>query len=160
LHRIAGGGEDNGKRRNRRFYRLDSRAIGDDHRHLTTNQLSRQRRHSVVLPARPAILNRHVLTLDIACFLQALTKPAHHRRVCVRGCAIKKSDQRHCRLLRSRRERPSRRATHKRDELAALHSITSSARASSVGGTSRPSALAAFKLRTIWYLVGICTGRS
>src|SRR5215510_6096969 len=63
LHRIAGGGEDNGNRRNRRFYRLHSRAIGDDHCHLTTNQLSRQRRHSVVLPASPAILNRHVLTL-------------------------------------------------------------------------------------------------
>src|SRR5947209_16214865 len=31
---------------------------------LLANQLSRQRRHSVVLPARPAILNRHVLTLD------------------------------------------------------------------------------------------------
>ena len=39
-------------------------------------------------------------------------------------------------LLRARRERPSdRRAAEKRDELAPLHSITSSARASSVGGT-------------------------
>src|SRR5262249_61736116 len=77
LHRIAGGGEDNGNRLNRRFYRLHSRAIGDDHCHLTTNQLSRQRRHSVVLPGRPAILDRYVLTLDIACFLQALTKRGH-----------------------------------------------------------------------------------
>src|SRR5262245_57076857 len=40
------------------------------------------------------------------------------------------------------------------------YSNTSSARASSVGGTSRPSALAALRLRTIWYLVGICTGKS
>ena len=39
-------------------------------------------------------------------------------------------------LLRPRRERPRRRrAAEQRDELAALHSITSSARASSVGGT-------------------------
>ena len=40
------------------------------------------------------------------------------------------------------------------------HSITSSARASSVGGTSRPSALAVLRLMTSSYLVGACTGRS
>ena len=39
-------------------------------------------------------------------------------------------------LLRARRERPRRRrAAEQRDELAPFHSITSSARASSVGGT-------------------------
>ena len=39
-----------------------------------------------------------------------------------------------------RRERPrSRRTAEQRDELAPLHSITSSATASSVGGTVRPS---------------------
>src|SRR5262249_41472719 len=41
-----------------------------------------------------------------------------------------------------------------RCELALLHSITSSARASSVGGTVRPSALAVFRLITSSYLVG------
>src|SRR5262245_3548558 len=40
------------------------------------------------------------------------------------------------------------------------HSITSSARASSVGGTSRPSALAVLRLIASSYLVGACTGRS
>ena len=40
------------------------------------------------------------------------------------------------------------------------YSITSSARASSIGGTSRPSALAVFKLIVSWNLVGACTGRS
>src|SRR5262245_7720591 len=45
------------------------------------------------------------------------------------------------RMLRSRRERPShRRAADERDELAPLNSITSSARASNMGGTVRPSA--------------------
>ena len=53
------------------------------------------------------------------------------------------------RLLRARGERPrDRRAAEKRDELAPPHSITSSARASSVGGTSRPSALAVLRLIT------------
>jgi hypothetical protein len=43
---------------------------------------------------------------------------------------------------------------------AFLHSITSSARASSVGGTSRPSALAVLRLITSSNFVGACTGRS
>src|SRR5215471_6716475 len=40
------------------------------------------------------------------------------------------------------------------------HSITSSARASSVGGTSRPRARAVLRLITSSYLVGACTGKS
>jgi hypothetical protein len=40
------------------------------------------------------------------------------------------------------------------------YSITSSARASSVSGTVRPSALAVLRLITRSYLVGFCTGRS
>ena len=43
--------------------------------------------------------------------------------------------------------RPRSRAAEQRDEIATFdHSITSSARASSVGGTSMPSALAVFRL--------------
>src|SRR5215510_8807080 len=45
------------------------------------------------------------------------------------------------------RQRPGRRrAAEQRDELAAFHSITSSARAESVGGTSMPSAFAVLRL--------------
>src|SRR5262245_16361485 len=64
-------------------------------------------------------------------------------------------------LLRPCRQRPRcRRAAEQRDELAtAGHSITSSARASTVAGTSRPSALAVLRLITSSYLVGACTGR-
>src|SRR5215472_9584857 len=40
------------------------------------------------------------------------------------------------------------------------HSITSSARTSSVGGTSKPSDFAVLRLRTVSYFVGIWTGRS
>src|SRR5258707_15726485 len=43
-----------------------------------------------------------------------------------------------CRLLGSRGQRPRRRSANERDELPPLHSITSSARASSVGGMVRP----------------------
>src|SRR5262245_59264084 len=59
------------------------------------------------------------------------------------------------RLLRVPGERPrSRRAAEQRDELATFHSITSSARASSGGGTVRPSALAVLRLMRSSYLVG------
>ena len=47
-----------------------------------------------------------------------------------------------------RRNHHCRRATDERNELAPLHSITSSARAISEGGTSRPSALAVRRLMT------------
>src|SRR5258707_1436706 len=63
-------------------------------------------------------------------------------------------------LLRACTERPRGCAAEQRNELAPVHSITSSARASSVGGTSRPSALAVLRLITSSYLVGACTGRS
>ena len=53
---------------------------------------------------------------------------------------------------------PRRRSAH--DERGALHSITSSARASSVGGTVRPSALAVFRLMISLNLVARSTGRS
>jgi hypothetical protein len=66
----------------------------------------------------------------------------------------------HLRLLRARPERPRRRATDERDEFAALHSITSSARVSSDSGTSIPSALAVFILMTNAKWVGCSTGRS
>ena len=45
-------------------------------------------------------------------------------------------------------------------EVIRPYSITSSARASSVGGISKPSALAVLRLITSSYLVGACTGRS
>ena len=51
-------------------------------------------------------------------------------------------------LLRARHDRPRRRAAEPRDERAPFHSITSSARASSDGGMSRPSAFAVLRLIT------------
>jgi hypothetical protein len=57
------------------------------------------------------------------------------------AAAAEEPDYRH-RLLCARRKRPRYgRAADKRDELAAFHSIISSARARSEGGISRPSAL-------------------
>jgi hypothetical protein len=57
-------------------------------------------------------------------------------------------------LLRARCERPRRRAADERDELAPVHSITSSAVAIRRSGTLRPSAFAVFRLIANSYLVG------
>src|SRR5262245_15285989 len=67
-----------------------------------------------------------------------------------------------CGLLRARRERPRRRRdAEQSDELAAVdHSITSSARSKVAVGTSRPSALAALRLRMNWNFDARSIGRS
>src|SRR5215471_16188168 len=136
------------------------RRTGRDHGHLTTNQVGRQCRQPVILILGEAIFKRDVLTLDKACFSQAMTDGGHEVWIVAGRPGTEEPDQRHRRLLRPCRKRPRRRATEQRDELAPSHSITSSAVASSVGGTSRPSAVAVLRLITSSYLVGACTGRS
>src|SRR5262245_14805641 len=95
----------------------------------------------------------------MACLGQALTK--YSLTMGIGRCAAEKADHGGRRLLRTRRKRPcGSRAAQQRDEVAPFHSITSSARASTVAGTSRPSVFAVLRLSTISYLVGACTGRS
>ena len=59
-----------------------------------------------------------------------------------------------------RAERAAQSAAEQRDERAPVHSITSSARASSVGGMVRPSAFAVLRLIASSNLTGCSTGRS
>jgi hypothetical protein len=54
----------------------------------------------------------------------------------------------HCDATASARAPRYRCAAEQRNELAAVHSITSSARASSVGGLSRPSTVAVIRVTT------------
>ena len=44
---------------------------------LLLNQIGRERRQSVILAFRPAVLDCHVLTLDVAGLLQALAERGH-----------------------------------------------------------------------------------
>src|SRR5262249_42755601 len=86
---------------------------------------------------RETVFNDDVLALDIARFFQALAKRRQDVCILAGPPAVEKSDHGYPRLLCARRDRPRNcRAAKQRDELAPLHSITSSARASSVGGTS------------------------
>src|SRR5262245_63849444 len=113
------------------------RTSGGDHGDLATNQIGRQLRQAVGLVVSEAVYDRHVLALNEALLLQALTEFAQALSKPVSRGAAEEPDHRHRRLLRPRRKRPCSRAAEQRDELAAPdHSITSSARASSVGGTS------------------------
>ena len=69
----------------------------------------------------PAVLDRDVLALDEACFLQALAECSHAVRLAGERSTAEKPHHRHRRLLRARRERPRRRrAAEQRDELAPL----------------------------------------
>src|SRR5262249_54732491 len=121
-----------------------------------TDDLGRDLGEALGASFRPAILDRDGAIRDPAEFMQSLGKSGDQfafRRT--RAQARESDGPQLARLLRARRKRPRRRrAAQQRDERAALHSITSSARASSVGGTSRPSARAVFRLMTSWNLTG------
>src|SRR5262249_15566724 len=110
----------------------------------------------------PAVDDCYIVAFDVTGLLEALAKSAQSVSHRVGRPGVEEGDHRHCRLLRACRQRPGRgAAAEQRDELApASHSITSSARASTVVGMSRPSAFAVFRLTTSSYLVGACTGRS
>jgi ABC transporter substrate binding protein len=97
-------------------------------------------------------------TMTLGFFARAF---AHSRSII---SAFSTSVSRRCMNILHDKRPLGRRATEQRDELASLqlcgHSITSSARASTVGGSSRPSALAVLRLMTSSYFVGACTGKS
>src|SRR5262249_14355864 len=106
------------------------------------------------------VFDRNVLAFDVTGFVEAVTECSDIARRGIGRSSTEEADDR-CRLLRTPRERPrSHRAAEQRDELAAPHSITSSARASKIGERSKPSALAALRLITNSNLVPCWTGKS
>src|SRR5262249_20557291 len=159
--RIAAHEEDNwngGGRRLRRVCRVNPGRY--NHCDSALNQIGGERGQSIIVTVRPAVFDGYIAPLVIPGFGEALPEPVHPlRRIAGRNSA-EESDYRRRRLLCVRRERPGRRAAEKRDELAAFHSITSSVRASSVAGTSRPSAFAVPMLMTSSNVVGCMTARS
>jgi len=133
----------------------------DDHGHLSADQIGHQCRRSVILTLEPVVFDGHVLAFDVAAFHEAFAERGRTARGGIERPAIDKSNDRHRRLLCARREwARGRRAAEQRDEVAPLHSITSSARASNIGGTSSGSALAVLRLITSSNVVGWRTGRS
>src|SRR5262249_32654673 len=108
------------------------------------------------------------------CHVCSALPPALFRQASFKGSSLRlsaeitrqKSSHQHCdtpllfALLRACRERPCCRAAKERDEIAPLHSITSSARATRVLGKLRPIARAALRLIDRVNFSGSCTGSS
>ena len=137
------------------FSRMRSKNV-----HVQLEQLPRQIDKPSSLCCSPSVNQDKVLALDVSKLPQSVLESINVR-VWPGTPGQKPNADEPTRLLSPRRDRPCRRrAAEQRDELAATdHSITSSARASSVAGTSRPSALAVLRLIAISYLVGACTAR-
>jgi hypothetical protein len=94
----------------------------EDRADPASNQIGRESPQTIILVFRPSIFDRQVATFDIADFAQSLMESTQPGGVTLGRCAVEKSDHRHCRLLRARRERPrGYRATEQTNELAPLH---------------------------------------
>src|SRR5262249_59707230 len=115
------------------------------------------------LGTAPAIVDAYVAARCPTQFFKCLPERRHIglRIPIVFGKGRQHADAPHpFALLRPHRERPHGRTAEQRDERAPLHSITSSARASRVGGISRPRAFAVLRLMTSSNFVGCSTGKS
>ena len=116
--------EDDRDRRCRSFRRERNLRGADrgDHGHLSADQIGHQRRQAIVLALQPMVLNRHVLTFDVAGFVEAFAERGHKACGTIGRPVSDKPDHRQCWLLRSCRKRPSnRRAADKRDKIASPH---------------------------------------
>src|SRR5262249_22287903 len=143
LERGIGHREDEIRPRRDRFFRVDA--------------------HALSITVREAIIDLDIASDGPSERLQPL---AQCHRTGLRFSIIRNSHQydnppHPLALLRTRHERPRRRrAAEDCDERAALHSITSSARASSLSGIWRPSAFAVLRLMINSSFVACMTGRS
>src|SRR6516225_6107976 len=110
---------------------------------MQRDQLFRQDWKPLGIAARKTIIDLDGPALDPSesCKTFAESGELFPRFCVVGGNCHKHPDPPRLSLLRARQKRPRRRAADQHDELAPPHSITSSARASSDGGTSRPSRL-------------------
>src|SRR5262249_7943804 len=123
----------------------------------------RERSHPIDVTAGPTKVYPHVAAIGPTKVRKGLSE---HRDASLRHGIVfvvlhEHADTPHpFALLRARRDGPCRRAADERDELAPFHSMTSSARASSVRGTVMPSALAVLRLTTSSTFVVCWTGRS
>src|SRR5262249_28269205 len=144
--------------------RQDHRVIDQDDLGFHPNEFAGVESAAIGIAAAPAKLDPYVAAVRPSQFLRLLQecRDAPLALRVVLGEDGEHADPAHLvgRLLRARRERPRSGAAEKRHELAPFHSITSSARASSVGGTSRPSVLAVLRLMISSNLVDWTTGRS
>ena len=162
LDRVASGREHDRNRSGRCLSHQNRIAASGrgDYRHLAGDQIGCQRRQSIAAIFRKMVFDCHIAPFDVAGFTQATTERFPQFGPVIPP-VVQKPDHRQRPLQRTRRDRPrDRRAAEKRNKLAPPHSITSSARATSVGETVRPSALAVLRLMNSSTFVACATGRS
>jgi hypothetical protein len=92
-----------------------------DNVHSTAHKIGCKFWQPIVMTARKAVFDCNIASFDVAGFSQTFVECGDEICELLRGNGRQKPDHRHCRLLRARRERPRRRATEQRYELAALH---------------------------------------
>src|SRR5262245_15260780 len=130
--------------------------VRDEYVDIEPKEFLGQRRQPVIIALCPTELDEEIATFEPAEIAKTGAKRGSATCVTGRGHETEEADAGRLGCLRSRRERPRRhRTAEQRDELASPdHSITSSARASSDGGTSRPSTFAVFRLIVSSNLIG------
>ena len=130
---------------------------------LQSDQLPRERSYPIDVTSRPTKVQSHVTAIDPTQVRKQLNERRDKR---LQHGIVFDARNEHAyapyavALLRPRREGPSGSAAEERDELATIHSMTSSARSRIDCRTVRPSALAVLRFTAISNLVGNCTGRS
>ena len=132
----------------------------DQQRHRKPNQLGRERRQTIEPSLGVSVLDRDILADDKAGLLQSLQERGPLGCFGLRRAAAEIANYRHARLRRGPKRRQRGGGVDQREELAASHSMTSSARARIDGGTFKPSVSAVLRLTTSWNVVGCSTGRS
>ena len=108
LDRVCADAEDDRNCRGRSFGRKRSRIAAGrgDNGHVAADEIGHERWQSIVLALQPVVLHRHVLTLDVAGFVEALTERTSNARRGLGRPAVDEANHRHRRLLRMRCKRP------------------------------------------------------
>ena len=138
---IPGGVEHDWNRCGRSFSRDCRRGRAcDDHSRLAAHQLRRHCGQLIVMSLGPTVFDRNIAPLHVTGFGQTLAEYRQRRRKRPRRTGVKKTDHRHRRLLRARRERPRGcLAAEKCDEVAPSHSIARRGQSLPNGGVVRHS---------------------
>src|SRR5215468_2203324 len=121
---VVADAEDDRDRCGRSLGRLSNGGLAgrSDNGYATTHEVSHERRQAIELALQPVVFHRYVLALEVAGFVEGF---AERSRIAPRGLGrpnVDEADDRHRRLLRARRERPSDgRAAQQCDEVAPSH---------------------------------------
>src|SRR5215510_291138 len=86
-----------------------------NHGNAAANEVSHERRQTIIFALQPVVFEPRVLAFDGAGLVEAFVERRDIARGDIATTAADKSDNWHSLLLRTRRERPSRRAAEQRD---------------------------------------------